>query len=91
MPGQLQQRQLNQGLQRPQQIMNGVGDDVNPAGKTLMHTAVLNNGRKVSRPMQEQQTQQATHAQMMALRNQQAVQQATASRSTFDRVACSSR
>ena len=66
--------------QQRTQIMNGVGDDMDK--KTLMHTAIVNNGRKVSRPgqhpmpMQQQNLQQNTnHAQLNSIRQQQQQQQ----------------
>jgi hypothetical protein len=58
--------------------MNGVQEDVNAdKSKTLMHTAIYNNGRKVSRggppnplPMQAGQPQTPAQA-AMALKQQQ--------------------
>jgi hypothetical protein len=58
--------------QRNQQLMNGVGDDVNMDKKPLMQTAIVNNGRKVSRPGQPMgMPQQATAAQLAGLKQQQ--------------------
>ena len=62
-------------LQRAQ-LMNGIAEDVNvDKSKTLMHTAIVNNGRKVNRPGQQpmpmQQSQPTSQAQMMALKQQQ--------------------
>jgi hypothetical protein len=63
------------------QMLNGVAEDVNmDKSKNLMHTAIVNNGRKVSRPGQPpipmQQTPQINQAQLMALKQQQAQQAA---------------
>jgi hypothetical protein len=75
------QTQFNPAMQQRAQMMNGIADDVNvDKSKTLMHTAIVNNGRKVTRPGQQpmpmQQNQPATPAQMMALKQQQQQQQA---------------
>ena len=68
------QTQYNQAIQqqRPQMI-NGVAEDVNMDKKTLMHTAMINNGRKVQRPgqpMTMQQNQPPNQAQMMKQQQQ---------------------
>jgi hypothetical protein len=70
------QTQFNPAMQQRAQMMNGIADDVNvDKSKTLMHTAIVNNGRKVTRPGQQsmpmQQNQPTTQAQMMALKQQQ--------------------
>jgi hypothetical protein len=61
-------------------MMNGVAEDANAekAKQNLMHTAVINNGRKVTKPGQTgpMPMQQGQQAQMMALRQQAAQQQA---------------
>ena len=64
--------------------MNGVAEDANAekAKQNLMHTAVINNGRKVTKPGQtgpmpmQQGPSQGQQAQQMALRQQAAQQQA---------------
>jgi hypothetical protein len=71
---------LNPAMQQRPQMMNGVADDVNvDKSKTLMHTAIVNNGRKVTRPGQQpmpmQQNQPTTQAQMMAMKQHQQQQQ----------------
>lgn len=66
----------NPAMQQRAQLMNGIAEDVNvDKSKTLMHTAIVNNGRKVNRPGQQpmpmQQSQPTSQAQMMALKQQQ--------------------
>jgi hypothetical protein len=66
----------NLAMQQRAQLMNGIAEDVNvDKSKTLMHTAIVNNGRKVNRPGQQpmpmQQSQPTSQAQMMALKQQQ--------------------
>jgi len=62
-------------------MMNGVPEEANPekAKQNLMHTAMINNGRKVSRPGQpgpmqmqqgQPQNQAQAQAQLMALQSQ---------------------
>jgi len=67
-------------MQRNQQLMNGVGDDANMDKKSLMHTAIVNNGRKVNnRPGQPMQMPAQPNApQVMAMKHQQQQQQAAA-------------
>jgi len=80
-------QQFNMAMAQRAQMMNGIGEEVKmDQAKPLMHTAMINNGRKVSRPGQPPMTMQqvgvppqsqAQHA--MALRQtpaQQAAQQA---------------
>lgn len=66
-------------------MMNGVAEEANSekAKQNLMHTAMINNGRKVTRPgqpgpMQMQQGQPQNQAQLMALHSQAAQRQAQA-------------
>ena len=61
--------------------MNGVGEDVNmdKSKSNMVHAAILNNGRKTTRPGQQAPMPQAQHApliqaqqaQMMAMKQQQ--------------------
>jgi len=76
------QGHYNLSMQQRAQAINGVGDDGNMDKKTLMHQAIANNGRKVSRPGQQpmpmppnQVPTPAQQSHMMALKQQQAQSQ----------------
>jgi hypothetical protein len=63
------------------QMMNGVAEEANTekAKPNLMHTAMINNGRKQTRPgqpgpMQVQQGQPPTQAQLIAFQQHAAAQ-----------------
>lgn len=73
------QGQYNPPIQQRSQMINGVGEDMDK--KPLIQTAIANNGRKISRPgqqqmpIQNQAPNQAPQVQAMALKQQQVQQQ----------------
>jgi hypothetical protein len=70
----VQGQQFNPVMQQRQPILNGVAEDVNAdKAKPLIQTALVNNVRKVQRPIPMPQNQPPTQAQMMAMKQQQQV------------------